>query len=190
MPAFGGHTLLMDCGASMDAKPEYLLQFAKLGDDYMRRVMGIKSPKIGLINVGAEEEKGNAAAKEAHALLKASGLNFAGNIEGREISHGVVDVAICDGFTGNVVLKFMEGFAKGMLGVIREEIYATAISKLGGLLAKGAFARVKKRFDYREIGGAPFLGLKQIVIKAHGSSDALAIKNAIRQCIEYESKGD
>jgi len=188
LPTPKGFTLLMDSGANMDAKPSYLLQFAQLGADYMTRCMGIKNPRIGLINVGAEEEKGNAAAKEAHLLLKASDLNFVGNIEGREIPTGAIDVAVCDGFTGNVILKFMEGFAKTMLGTIKEELMATTVSKMGALMAKGAFGRVKKRFDYREVGGAPFLGLKNIVIKAHGSSDALAIKNAVKQCVIFENQ--
>jgi glycerol-3-phosphate acyltransferase PlsX len=186
LPTPAGHTLLLDSGANMDCKPNYLLQFAQLGTDYMRRVMGRANPSVGLINVGHEDEKGNAAVKEAFTLLWDSELNFKGNIEGREIANGAVEIAVCDGFTGNVVLKFMEGFAKGMLGLIREEIYASTRTKIGGLLAKPAFARIKKRFDYREIGGAPFLGLKQIVIKAHGSSDSLAIKNAIRQCAQYQ----
>jgi glycerol-3-phosphate acyltransferase PlsX len=152
----------------------------------MQRVMGISNPTVGLINVGAEEEKGNAATKEAFALLRESGLNFQGNIEGRDIAGSVVDIAVCDGFTGNVVLKFMEGFAKGLFGMLREDLLSTTRTKIGAALAKPAFARLKKRFDYREVGGAPFLGLKQIVIKAHGSSDSLAIKNAIRQCGQYE----
>lgn len=188
MPTPTGFVLLMDSGANMDCKPEYLLQFAEIGAEYIQKCMKIQNPRIGLINVGTEEEKGNAAAKEAHALLKESGLNFTGNIEGREILSGEVDVAVCDGFTGNIILKHTEGFAKIMLGMVKEELLSSTISKIGALLAKGAFAKVKKRMDYREIGGAPFLGLNQIVIKAHGSSDALAIKNAIRQCIEFSLK--
>ena len=190
LPTPKGFTLLMDCGANMDSKPSYLLQFGQLGADYMRRCMGVANPRVGLINVGTEDEKGNAVTKEAYGLLKESGLNFLGNIEGREIPTGAVDVAVCDGFVGNIVLKFMEGFAKTMLGMIKEELMSTTLSKLGALMAKGAFGKVKKRFDYREVGGAPFLGLNHIVIKAHGSSDALAIKNAIRQCIVFEQKGE
>jgi glycerol-3-phosphate acyltransferase PlsX len=189
LPTPAGHTLLLDSGANMDCKPEYLLQFARLGTEYMQRVQGVKNPTVGLVNVGTEEEKGNAAVKEAFVLLKESGLNFVGNIEGRDIAQGTADIAVCDGFTGNVVLKFMEGFAKGMMGLIRKEIYATTRTKIGGMLAKPAFDGLRKHFDYREVGGAPFLGLKQIVIKAHGSSDSLAIKNAIRQCIQYQ-KGE
>jgi len=185
LPTAKGFTLLLDCGANMDCKPSYLAQFGQIGADYMRRVMGIKNPRVGLINVGAEDEKGNEAAKAAFPLLAASDLNFVGNIEGREILADVVDVAVCDGFTGNVVLKFAEGFAKTLLGIIKTEIYASLRTKLGGKLAKPAFDKVKTRMDYREVGGAPFLGLKSLVIKAHGSSDALAIQNAIRQCVTF-----
>ena len=179
-----GFTLLVDSGANVDSKPKYLLQFAELGSEYMKNFRGIKSPRVGLINVGAEDEKGNTLVKEAFHLLKASQLNFVGNVEGREIPSGDVDVAVCDGFTGNVVLKFMEGTAKSMMGMLREELLSSPVSKLGALLAKGAFARIRKRFDYREVGGAPFLGLQAMVIKAHGSSDALAIKNAILQTVK------
>lgn len=190
LPTKTNHVLLMDCGANMDCKPSYLAQFAQLGAEYMQKCMKITSPRVGLINVGTEDEKGNATAKEAFCLLKESNGNFIfkGNIEGREILSGEIDVAICDGFTGNILLKFAEGFAKTMMGMVKEELLATTVSKFGALLAKGAFKKLKRRFDYREVGGAPFLGLNQIVIKAHGSSDALAIKNAIRQCIEYERK--
>lgn len=185
LPIRTGHVLLMDCGANMDCKPSYLAQFGQLGSEYMQKCMGITAPRVGLINVGIEDEKGNAVVKEAHALFREAGFNFAGNLEGREILSGAVDVAVCDGFTGNVLLKFAEGFSKTMLGMVKEELLSTTISKIGALLSKGAFKKLKKRFDYREVGGAPFLGLNHIVIKAHGSSDALAIKNAIRQCVEF-----
>ena len=181
-----GFTLLADSGANMDSKPSYLLQFGMLGSEYMKNMRGIKSPRVGLINVGHEDEKGNALAKEAFALLKESDLNFVGNIEGREIPSGDVDVAVCDGFTGNVVLKFMEGVAKTMMGMIKEELMSTTVSKIGALLARGAFKKIRTRFDYREVGGAPFLGLNHLVIKAHGSSDALAFKNAILQIKEQK----
>jgi glycerol-3-phosphate acyltransferase PlsX len=187
LPSRKGFTLLMDCGANMDCKPEFLAQFGQLGAEYMQKCMKIKNPRVALINVGAEEEKGNSLTKEAYTLMKDSGVNFVGNIEGREILSGEADVVVCDGFTGNVLLKFAEGFAKNMMGMIKEELLSTTVSKIGALLAKGAFGKLKKRFDYREVGGAPFLGLNQIVIKAHGSSDALAIKNAIRQCVDYKT---
>jgi len=184
----GGHVLLLDCGANMDCKPSYLARFAALGTEYMQKCMKMESPRVGLINVGIEEEKGNTVAKESFALLRDTNVNFVGNIEGREIASGEVDVAVCDGFTGNIVLKHTEGFAKILMGVIKEELMASTMSKIGALLARGSFKRVKKRFDYREVGGAPFLGLNHIVIKAHGSSDALAIKNAIRQCVEFSQQ--
>jgi len=185
IPTKTGYTLLLDCGANMDCKPSYLLQFAQMGSEYMEKALGIKSPKVGLINVGTEDEKGNAVVKEAHGLLSESALNFVGNIEGRDIPEGTAHVAVCDGFVGNVTLKLMEGFAKAMMGIIKEELMSSTISKMGALLAKGAFGKVKKRFDYREVGGAPFLGLNSLVIKAHGSSDAYAMKNAILKCIDY-----
>ena len=188
IPTQKGFTLLLDCGANMDCKPSYLMQFGQIGAEYMEKALGVKSPKVGLINVGTEEEKGNAAAKEAYGLLAESDLNFVGNVEAREIPAGAVDVAVCDGFVGNIVLKFMEGLSKTMLGIIKEELMASTISKLGALLAKGAFGKVKKRFDYREVGGAPFLGLTSLVIKAHGSSDAYAMKNAILKCIDFEKQ--
>jgi glycerol-3-phosphate acyltransferase PlsX len=189
LPNQQGLTLLIDCGANMDAKPSYLMQFGQMGSDYMHKVMGIDRPKVGLINVGVEKEKGNAAAKEAYGLLEGCALNFVGNVEAREIPAGAVDVAVCDGFVGNVVLKFAEGFAKSFMAMIKEELMSTTKYKIGALMAKGAFKNLKKRFDYREVGGAPFLGLKSLVIKAHGSSDALAIKNAIRQCVIFEKVG-
>jgi glycerol-3-phosphate acyltransferase PlsX len=180
-----GFTLLADSGANMDCKPSYLLQFAELGAEYMQKAGGVKEPKIGLLNVGTEAEKGNAITKEAYGLLMNSELNFLGNIEGRDVSSGFVDVAVCDGFTGNVILKHTEGLAKTLMGMVREELMSTTVSKIGALLAKGAFGNLRKRFDYREVGGTPFLGLKSLVVKAHGSSDEKAIKNAIRQCVEY-----
>jgi len=186
IPTKTGFTLLLDCGANMDCKPSYLAQFGQIGAEYVEKALGIKNPKVGLINVGTEEEKGNAVAKEAFGLLKESDINFVGNVEAREIPAGVVDVAVCDGFVGNIVLKFMEGLSKTMMGIIKEELMSSPMSKMGALLAKGAFGKVKKRFDYREVGGAPFLGLSSLVVKAHGSSDAYAMKNAIIKCIDFE----
>jgi len=187
LPTKTGHTLLLDCGANAEVKPSYLLQFGQMGAEYMQKVMGVKNPRVGLVNIGAEKEKGTPVYKEAYELLEASGLNFVGNIEGRGIPEGEADVAVCDGFVGNVTLKMAEGLSKTLLGMIKEELMSSPISKLGALLAKGAFGKLKKRFDYREVGGAPFLGLSSLVVKAHGSSDALAIKNAIRQCILYNA---
>ena len=176
------HTLLLDCGANVDCKPGYLVQFAEIGSVYMENVKGIKNPRVGLINIGTEAEKGNAVAKEAYELLKAGSLNFTGNVEASMISTGIADVLVCDGFVGNIVLKHTEGFAKSILKIIKEELLSSFMSKLGAFLAKGAFRNLKKRFDHREIGGAPFLGLNALVVKAHGSSDAKAISGAINQC--------
>ena len=190
IPTQKGFTLLIDSGANMDCKPSYLTQFGQMGAEYVEKALGIKNPKVGLINVGTEDEKGNAAVKEAFGLLSESGVNFVGNVEARDIPAGVIDVAVCDGFVGNIVLKFMEGLAKSMMGTIKEELMGSVISKFGALLARGAFKKVKKRFDYREVGGAPFLGLKSLVVKAHGSSDAYAMKNAIIKCIEFEMRSN
>jgi len=189
IPTRKGFTLLADSGANMDCKASYLVQFGQVGAEYMEKALGVKNPKVGLINVGTEEEKGNAAVKEAYALLAGSGLNFVGNVEARDIPAGAVDVAVCDGFVGNIVLKFMEGMAQTMMGMIKEELMSSTMSKLGALMAKGAFGNIKKRFDYREVGGAPFLGLTSLVVKAHGSSDAYAMKNAIIKCIDFVKGG-
>jgi glycerol-3-phosphate acyltransferase PlsX len=185
LPNKAGFTLLIDSGANVDAKPGYLLQFAQIGCDYVRRTLGVSNPRVGLINVGTEEEKGNELTKAAFPLLKDSGLNFVGNVEAREVPMGAVDVAVCDAFVGNVILKYTEGFAKAMMDMIKEELMATTLSKVGAMMAKGAFVNLKKRFDYREVGGAPFLGLKALVVKAHGSSDALAVSSAVGQCVNF-----
>jgi len=183
LPNEKGWSFLLDVGANVDAKPSYLVQFAKMGAVYMEHIMGVSNPKVGLINIGAEREKGNALTKEAYGLLEeAHGINFVGNVEPREIPHGAVDVAVCDAFVGNVILKYSEGFAKAMLGMIKSELLSGFLSKIGAVMSKGAFKRLKKRFDYKEVGGAPFLGLTGLVVKAHGNSDAKAIQNAIRQC--------
>ncbi|MCL2376369.1 MAG: phosphate acyltransferase PlsX [Defluviitaleaceae bacterium] len=184
-PNTRGYTFLVDAGANVDAKPEYLLQFAQMGSVYMEAVLGIENPKVGLINVGAEREKGNALTKEAYDLLDASDLNFTGNVEGREIPLGAVDVAVCDAFVGNIILKYSEGFAKGILSMLKEELMADGVSKFGALLSKKAYGRLRKRFDYTEVGGAPFVGLNGLVVKAHGSSNSVAIMNAVKQCSKF-----
>jgi len=189
LPTAKSWVFVADVGANVDAKPSYLVQFAQMGSIYMESVMGIKSPSVGLVNIGAEKEKGNALTKEAYPLLEtAKGFRFVGNVEPRDIPLGAVDVAVCDAFVGNVILKYSEGFAKAILGMIKEEMMAGFFTKLGALLSKPAFGRLKKRFDYKEVGGAPFLGLNGLVVKAHGSSDAKAFKNAIRQCTQFIDK--
>jgi glycerol-3-phosphate acyltransferase PlsX len=190
LPRGDGFTFLIDSGANVDAKPSYLAQFARMGYDYMKKAMGIERPRVGLVNIGTEEEKGNALAKEAYPLIQGTGVNFIGNVEAREVPLGAVDVAVCDGFVGNILLKYTEGLAKGLLGMVKDELMADPLSKVGALLAKGAFKRLKKRMDYAEVGGAPFLGLNALVVKAHGSSDARAFRGAIRQCILFMSEGE
>ncbi|MBQ4553201.1 MAG: phosphate acyltransferase PlsX [Clostridia bacterium] len=174
--------LLIDCGANVDCKPEYLRQFGIMGDAYMRCVRGIKQPRVGLINIGAEAEKGNALTKEAYPLMQDAPFHFVGNVEGRDITADVADVCVADGFSGNLILKFMEGVAGTLMGIIKKEMMSDTRGKLGGLVAKPAFRRVKKRMDYTEVGGAPLLGVKGAVVKAHGSSNGHAIACAIRQC--------
>lgn len=185
LPNAKGFSFLIDSGANVDVKPEYLVQFAKMGAVYMENVMGIQNPRIGLLNIGAEKEKGNALTKEAYTLLEESDIHFYGNVEARDVPQGVVDVVVCDAFVGNIVLKYTEGLAGSLMGMIKEELMSSTLSKIGALMAKDAFKNLKKRFDYTEVGGAPFLGLKALVVKAHGSSNAKAIKGAINQCIAF-----
>ena len=182
--------LLIDCGANVDCRPEYLHQFAMMGKAYMQGMRGIENPRIGLVNNGAEAEKGCALTKEAYTLLEADKrLNFVGNVEPREITHDQADVIVCDGFVGNVILKFMEGVAGTLMGIIKTEIMGDFKSKLGGLLAKPAFRRVKKSMDYSEVGGAPLLGVRGNVVKAHGSSNGHALACAIRQAVNMAEGG-
>ena len=172
---------MLDVGANVDCKPEYLKQFAMMGSIYSEKVLGIDVPKIGLANIGVEEGKGNVLVREAYDLLKETNLNFYGNVEVRDIPEGLVDVIICDGFVGNVILKLTEGMAISMFSTLKEEFTKSFKSKVGALLLKSQLKSFKDSLDYREYGGAPLLGIKQPVVKAHGSSDAFAIKNAIRQ---------
>lgn len=179
-PTRKGGTLVIDVGANADCKPEYLEQFAIMGSVYMERVFGVQRPRVGLLSNGEEDTKGNQLVQAAHARIKALPLNFIGNVEGKEIPTGDVDVVVCDGFTGNVVLKLSEGLAGAITGLIREEINSSIISKLFAVGVISAFKRVRKRLDYAEYGGAPLLGLNGVCIVAHGRSNALAIKNAVR----------
>lgn len=181
IPSTKGNFMLIDAGANVDCKPNNILQFALMGSIYMEKVEGVSTPKVGLLNNGLEESKGNELTRESYKLLKNSGLNFIGNVEARDIIYGICDVCVCDGFVGNIVLKNTEGMASGLMRMIKEEVNKSTISKAGALLMKNSFVGLKKRFDYKEYGGAPFLGIDGIMIKAHGSSDRLAIKNAIRQ---------
>ena len=181
MPGAKGQFLLIDCGANVDSKPEYLAQFGLMGDAFMRQVMKLEKPRVGLANIGAEEEKGNQLYIAAHQLLKKEDINFIGNVEAREIPSNLADVIVCDGFDGNIILKYTEGVAATLMSLIKRELMADTRSKLGALLAKPAFARVRKQMDYTEVGGAPLLGVQGAVVKAHGSSNANAIRGAIRQ---------
>lgn len=167
--------MLIDCGANVDCRPEYLHQFAQMGTAYMQTMRGVANPRVGLVNNGAEAEKGCALTKAAYEILSADEkLNFVGNVEAREITHDSADVIVCDGFVGNVILKFMEGVAGTLMGMIKREMLADTRSKIGALLAKPAFHRVKKAMDYSEVGGAPLLGVSGNVVKAHGSCNAHA----------------
>ena len=184
LPNGKGHFLLIDCGANVDCKPEYLQQFGVMGTAYMKGVMGIDNPRVGLINIGAEAEKGNGLIKETYPLMEKAPYNFIGNVEARDITADQADVLVCDGFTGNVVMKFMEGVAGTLMGIIKKEMMADLRGKIAGLIAKPAFRRVKKMMDYTEVGGAPLLGVQGAVVKAHGSSNAHAISCAIGQVIK------
>ena len=184
--ANNGYTFLIDSGANMDSKPSYLPNFAKMGKIYMENIIKIENTKVAIINVGSEKEKGDTFTKEAYELLEQTkNINFIGNIEGREIPAGDADVVVCDGFVGNVILKLSEGIVKTFSQIVKTEIKSNLLYSIGGLLSKGAFKNIKKKFDYAEVGGAPFLGLKSLVVKAHGSSNAKAIKSAINQCYKF-----
>ena len=179
-------TLLLDVGANAECKPEHLAQFAIMGDAYSRAVLGTIGPVVGLMSIGEEEAKGNDLTKEAFPLLRAmKNLNFMGNVEGRDVFSGAVDVIVTDGFTGNVMLKLSEGLTDAMLSMIKRELTASAVTKAGAMLAKPAFRNIKKRLDYSEHGGAPLLGVRRIVVVGHGSSNARAIRNAIRSVKEF-----
>jgi glycerol-3-phosphate acyltransferase PlsX len=179
-------TLLLDVGANSECKAHHLVQFAIMGDAYSRAVLGTTSPVVGLMSIGEEEAKGNDLTKEAFPLLKEmKSLNFMGNVEGRDVFSGAVDVIVTDGFTGNVMLKLSEGLTDAMLSMIKRELMASAVTKAGAVLAKPAFRNIKKRLDYSEHGGAPLLGVRKIVVIGHGSSNARAIRNAIRSVKEF-----
>ena len=185
----GGKTVLLDCGANAECTPEFLLQFGVIGTLHARKTLGIENPRVGLLNIGTEDTKGTPLQKEAYALLteaKEMGqVNFIGNVEGREVLMGGVDVVVCDGFSGNVLLKSIEGTAMYMGSLMKHKIFKrNFFSKIGYLLCKPGVDAVMKLMDYREIGGTQFLGIKKPVIKAHGSSDVLAFRNAVRQAME------
>jgi glycerol-3-phosphate acyltransferase PlsX len=185
LPNIKGHTLLLDVGANVDAKPNHLREFAVMGHFYAQMVFGIASPRVGLLSIGEEEGKGNELTKEVFRVLKETGLNFYGNAEGRDVYNGNADVVVCDGFIGNVVLKASEALGEMITRTIREELTRNLRRKIGGLLAKSAFDELKARMDYSEYGGAPLLGVKGGCIVCHGRSNAKAIKNALRVAREF-----
>ena len=185
----GGRTVMVDCGANAECTPEFLLQFGLVGSLYAKKYLGVANPKVGLLNIGSEDTKGTPLQKEAYALLtdaKDKGLiNFVGNVEARDVPLGAVDVIVCDGFSGNVLLKSIEGTAMFMGSLMKNKIFKrNFFSKIGYLFCKPGVDEVMKMLDYRQIGGTQFLGIKKPVIKAHGSSDALAFRNAVKQAID------
>ena len=189
IPTEKGVSLLIDCGANVDARPSHLVQFAKMGSIYMEHVMGVKNPRVAIVNIGAEEEKGNALVKETYPLLKeCEGINFVGNIEAREIPHGQADVIVCEAFVGNVILKLYEGVGAVLVSKIKAGMMSTLRSKIGALLVKPALKETLKSFDATEYGGAPLLGLKGLVVKTHGSSKAKEVKNSIIQCVTFKEQ--
>lgn len=189
IPTLKGVSLLIDCGANVDARPSHLVQFAKMGSIYMESVVRKKNPTVGIVNIGAEEEKGNALVKETFPLLKeCSEINFIGSVEAREIPYGNVDVIVCEAFVGNVILKLYEGVAGALVKKIKGGMMADLRSKIGGLLVKSALKETLKDFDTSEHGGAPLLGLKGLVVKTHGSSTSKEVCNSIIQCVTFKEQ--
>jgi glycerol-3-phosphate acyltransferase PlsX len=186
IPTIAGASLLIDCGANVDARPSHLVQFARMGSIYMENVMGVKNPKVAIVNIGAEEEKGNALVKETFPMLKEiPDINFIGSIEARDIPYGYADVIVCEAFVGNVILKLYEGLGTALIKKVKEGLMSSLKSKIGALLSKSALKNTLKAFDYSQYGGAPLLGLKGLVVKTHGSSKSNEIKNSIIQCVTF-----
>ncbi len=189
IPNENGVSLLIDCGANVDARPSHLVQFAKMGSIYMESIMGVKNPRVAIVNIGAEEEKGNALVKETYPLLKnCPDINFTGSIEARDIPAGAADVIVCEAFVGNVILKMYEGVGSVMLKKVKSGMMTSLRSKIGALLVKPALKKTLKSFNTDEYGGAPMLGLNGLVVKTHGSSKALEIKNTILQCVTFKEQ--
>lgn len=189
IPTEKGVSLLIDCGANVDARPSHLVQFAKMGSIYMEHVMGIKNPRVAIVNIGAEEEKGNALVKETFPLLKeCKEINFTGSIEAREIPHGAADVIVCEAFVGNVILKLYEGVGSTLIHMVKKGMMATLRSKMGALLVKPALKETLKAFDASQYGGAPLLGLKGLVVKTHGNSKRTEVRNSILQCGTFKEQ--
>lgn len=189
LPTAQGNALLIDCGANVECTPEYLLQFATMGAHYMQSVLGVAQPRVGLLNNGAEEHKGMPLQQETYQLLKTAPVNFIGNIEGRDVPLGAADVIVADGFTGNILLKTMEGVGLFFAGELKSIFLKNAASKLAALLVRDGIRSFKKKMDYNETGGAPLLGIAKPVIKAHGSSKAKTFESAIAQAVTYVEQG-
>lgn len=189
IPTEKGVSLLIDCGANVDARASHLVQFAKIGSIYMENVVGVKNPRVAIVNIGAEEEKGNALVKETFPLLKeCEDINFVGSIEAREIPHGEADVIVCEAFVGNVILKLYEGLSGTLVSAIKKGMMSTLKSKIGAALALPALKSTLKDFDASQYGGAPLLGLNGLVVKTHGSAKSTEITNAIYQCVTFKEQ--
>ncbi len=189
VPTTKGFSLLLDCGANVDARPEHLVQFAQMGSIYYENVMGKKNPTVGILNIGTEEEKGNQLVKDTKPLLEQCGtINYVGSIESREIVRGAVDVIVCEAFVGNIVLKFFEGLALTLFDSLKQGLMSSLRTKIGTLLVKPALKGLKKQFDTSSQGGAPLLGLKGLVVKAHGNSTSKEIEIAIKQCVSFKKQ--
>lgn len=190
IPTETGVSLLIDCGANVDARASHLVQFARMGSIYMEHVMKVKKPRVAIVNIGAEEEKGNALVKETFPLLKeCPDIHFIGSIEAREIPHGAADVIVCEAFVGNVILKLYEGVGATLISKVKSGMMTNLRSKLGALLVKPALKTTLKSFDASQYGGAPLLGLNGLVVKTHGNSKANEVKNSIIQCVTFQEQG-
>lgn len=190
IPTENGVALLIDCGANVDARPSHLVQFAQMGSIYMESVMGVKNPRVGIVNIGAEEEKGNALVKETFPLLKeCKEINFIGSVEARDIPAGICDVVVCEAFVGNVILKLYEGVGATLIRKVKGGMMTSFRSKIGALLVKPALKETLKSFDASQYGGAPLLGLNGLVVKSHGSSKAKEIRNSVIQCVQFKQQG-
>ena len=189
IPTDNGVSLLIDSGANVDARASHLVQFARMGSIYMEHVIGVKNPRVAIVNVGLEEEKGNALVKETYPMLKAcAGINFTGSIEAREIPHHGADVIVCEGFTGNVILKLYEGVGATLISMVKQGMMTSLRSKIGALLVKPALKTTLKAFDASQYGGAPLLGLKGLVVKTHGNSKRTEVCNSILQCVTFKEQ--
>ena len=189
IPTTNGVSLLIDCGANVDARPSHLLQFAKMGSIYMEHIVGIKNPKVAIVNIGAEEEKGNMLVKETYPLLKnCNEINFIGSIEARDIPYGYADVIVCEAFVGNVILKLYEGVSGALMGEIKNGMMLNLRSKIGAILLKPSLKKTLKKMDTSDHGGAPMLGLNGLVVKSHGNSTAKEIRNSILQCVAFKEQ--